>query len=123
MRTAYALLVALAACLPAAARAQGCPEGQVTSADTRGHCCWPAQTLSQGHCCWWGQEWSIEENACKGEPRCPYGFHATADGCVAGAIAEAPPPAAATAAPPPPGGTRRKKPLTSLVVAGGAIFG
>jgi hypothetical protein len=38
-----------------------CPDGQIKSTDTAGHCCWPAQVWSSdGHCV--------------GEPQCPAGF-------------------------------------------------
>jgi hypothetical protein len=38
-----------------------CPEGQVKSTDTAGHCCWPAQVWAS-------------DNRCVGQPQCPPGF-------------------------------------------------
>jgi hypothetical protein len=39
-----------------------CPPGMVKSADTAGHCCWPAQV------------WVQSENRCVGLPQCPPGY-------------------------------------------------
>jgi hypothetical protein len=41
---------------------QACPPGQIKTADTAGHCCWPAQV------------WVPSENRCVGQPQCPTGF-------------------------------------------------
>ncbi len=47
----------------------GCRPGQVSSADTQGHCCWP------------GQAWSSARNACVGAPECPSGMMAAGADC------------------------------------------
>jgi hypothetical protein len=47
----------------------GCRPGQVNSADTQGHCCWP------------GQAWSSARNACVGTPDCPSGMMAAGADC------------------------------------------
>lgn len=47
-----------------------CPEGQVTSVDTGGRCCWP------------GQAWSKTKSRCIGAPDCPTGFSVQGESCV-----------------------------------------
>ena len=63
-----------------------CPVGQTVSADTAGHCCWPAQA------------WSTARAKCVGEPQCPPGSESDGDTCVGTPQAPAKP---ATPAPPP----------------------
>jgi hypothetical protein len=46
-----------------------CPTGQAVSADTAGHCCWPAQA------------WSTSRDDCVGIPACPDGFEAHGESC------------------------------------------
>jgi len=68
----------------ASAAAADCPAGQAVSADTAGHCCWPAQA------------WSPARAACVGAPRCPTGMQASGESCVA-APGATPPSSAAPA--------------------------
>jgi len=46
-----------------------CPAGQSRTADTQGHCCWPAQA------------WSTTQQLCVGVPQCPPGTQAEGQGC------------------------------------------
>lgn len=77
-----------ALCLSASASAQPamqtstCIPGQLVSADTAGHCCWP------------GQAWAKTRQACVGEPQCPAGLAIKGETC---ATAECPPGEQATA--------------------------
>jgi hypothetical protein len=57
-----------------------CPAGQTVSADTAGHCCWPAQA------------WSSARNKCVGDPQCPAGTESDGDTCVGTPVAAPPPP-------------------------------
>jgi len=50
-----------------------CPDGQLTSPDTAGHCCWPDQA------------WSSTKGRCVGAPRCPPGMTVAREQCVAAA--------------------------------------
>jgi hypothetical protein len=67
---------ALSMLVPRATSAQptdaspSCSAGQVTSPDTAGHCCWPAQA------------WAESRQACLGIPQCPPGLIANGDTCV-----------------------------------------
>lgn len=46
-----------------------CSSGQVSNADTSGHCCWP------------GQAWSRSKSKCVGAPDCPSGTHIEGESC------------------------------------------
>ncbi len=77
----------------AAAQAGPCPSGQVRSADTAGHCCWP------------GQAWSRVRQVCVGVPECPAGLQISGETCVSGAQPAwepPPPPSPLPPSPPPP---------------------
>ena len=50
---------------------EACPQGQLRSADTENHCCWP------------GQYWVPSQRACGGAPRCPGGMEAVGGTCLA----------------------------------------
>jgi hypothetical protein len=70
--------------VPSLARAQlACPGGQAVSADTAGHCCWPAQA------------WSSSRGACVGAPQCPAGMVAQGEVCAPMVVAREAPAAAA----------------------------
>jgi hypothetical protein len=56
-----------------------CPAGQVVSATTAGHCCWPEQV------------WSSLRSACVGDPRCPEGYSADGERCTPAAVTSPPP--------------------------------
>lgn len=47
-----------------------CPAGQLTTPDTAGQCCWPAQV------------WSASRQSCFGTPQCPAGFITQESTCV-----------------------------------------
>lgn len=69
---------------PSLARAQAqCPPGQSVSADTAGHCCWPAQA------------WSSARGACVGAPQCPAGTAPAGESCAPLAVAPVAPSALA----------------------------
>ncbi len=69
---------------PSLARAQAqCPPGQSVSADTAGHCCWPAQA------------WSSARGACVGAPQCPAGTAPAGESCAPLAVATVASPALA----------------------------
>lgn len=55
---------------PALTPTPSCPTGEVVSADTAGHCCWPAQV------------WSASRQACFGAPQCPAGSRVEGDACL-----------------------------------------
>lgn len=65
------LLVAVLSMAGAARAAEKCETGQVITADTAGHCCWP------------GQAWSKSRKLCIGVPTaCPMGFVVQEESCV-----------------------------------------
>jgi hypothetical protein len=60
----------------ASASAQECTDGQVSSPETAGHCCWPGQTFSAAL------------GRCEGPPRCPEDLVPEGDTCVARQLEE-----------------------------------
>src|SRR5687768_5679304 len=76
--------IALAS-VPVTAEAQACAEGRVSSAETAGRCCWPAQV------------WSDTSRSCEGTPSCPAPWVAHGETCAAPMIT----PSSLTATPAP----------------------
>jgi len=82
------------ACAAGSAAGADCPAGQTVSADTAGHCCWPAQA------------WSSARSKCVGDPQCPAGTESDGDTCVGTPVATPPPPK-----PAPPGAYQPVEPV------------